>query len=269
VKPCKLCGGPTSFEFARNLAHGLRGEYFECRNCHLLQSGHLDHLPLSDLTGFYDEERQSPTDTGAAWRQYSVVTKIRYLARFRLLPSAPMVLDFGCGSGFTVAYLQARYQWPVLGYDSFGGQSYLAPEAVAHDWDTVVRRGPFDLIIASEVLEHLVRPRDELARLRSVLAGDGSAMYVTTGLYVPGKHDATWQYLAPDSGQHVCFYSQTSLKLVGDLLGGCDLYRLGKEYEWLFMRRRKGTARLRHARTRASCRILRWAASLGVIESVN
>jgi 2-polyprenyl-3-methyl-5-hydroxy-6-metoxy-1,4-benzoquinol methylase len=87
-----------------------------------------------------------------------------------LLPDhAQRVLEIGCSSGATLAWLRDR--WPhaeMLGVD---GHAPLAPviraraaRAVIHDLETPLPDlGRFDLILALDVLEHLRAPEQVLA----------------------------------------------------------------------------------------------------------
>lgn len=79
----------------------------------------------------------------------------RYLAeRFR--PSS--VLYVGCGLGATLLYLQSAGAGRIMGIDGFPGSDTLLPESAyaQHDLsEPFEAAGPYDLVVCTEVAEHL------------------------------------------------------------------------------------------------------------------
>jgi hypothetical protein len=134
------------------------------------------------------------------------------------------------------------------------------------DWDAVVADGPYDLLLASEVFEHFTCPREQIRPLGAVLRRGSAFAFVTTGLYLPGRVGPDWHYLAPQSGQHVSFYSLEALARVGELLGGMELRRLGGDWEWLFVRRAPGSPR--RLWDRAMTSVLRAAIQSGLVRRI-
>ncbi len=97
-----------------------------------------------------------------------------------LLPNqARRVLEIGCSSGATLAWLKQR--WPNV--ETFGVDGYAplektiqsrADHALIHDLDHPLPDiGTFDLILALDVLEHLRDPQSVLNDLSSRLAPGG------------------------------------------------------------------------------------------------
>src|SRR5208337_354645 len=82
---CKLCGRKTTWKFSLPLTSGLKGEYYECEECHMLQSHHLDNMTSDQLHAFYDLKRYTDIDSRAAWRQYCIMNRIEQLVRFRII----------------------------------------------------------------------------------------------------------------------------------------------------------------------------------------
>lgn len=203
----------------------------------MLQSHHLDSLTPLGLLKIADCAPNVDLDSGAAWRLSCTVNRLEQLAKLRVLPRAYpnfKALDFGCGTGFLVSYLAHRFGWDAVGYDPYSTPSY-AQDKIFTDWETIGQRGHYQLVVASEVFEHFTNPREDLARIRNILAEDVAFLYVTTGLYVPRKTDSTWNYLAPQSGHHVTFYARQTMQEVGRLMGASGVYRVGADYEWLFV----------------------------------
>lgn len=254
---CRLCGGPAVPRFEAPLAHGLVGRYVECERCGFLRSDHLDDDAA--LQAVY-RAAAADDDEGAAWRQYCVATRLTELRIEGVFHDRGFrALDFGSATGFVPAYLSVRHGWDAWGFDAYSTPVYR-PSRHLRRWEEVVRHGPFDLVVATEVLEHFRDPRAELERISGVLA-PGGCLYATTEPYRPGVHDASWSYLAPATAQHCAFYSATAMRRVAELLGA-EVLRVGGPNEWL-LARAAGPAR--RVRAHLAAWRLRRAARRGAI----
>lgn len=268
--PCKLCGGKSTYRFSLPLLAGLRGEYFECSNCGLLQSHHLDSLTPFDLGKIANYPPNVDFDSGAAWRLSCIANRVEQLVKLRLMPRANRnfkALDFGSGTGFLVSYLAHRFGWITVGYDPYCGPAF-GQGKVFTEWEAIVQRGPYDLIVASEVFEHFTNPREDLIRIRDVLAKDAAFVYVTTGLYIPGVTDSNWSYLAPQSGHHVSFYARQTMKEIARLMGANGVYQAGADYEWLFVFGKSCNLWLKKANLAVASALLGWGTRLGIISAI-
>jgi SAM-dependent methyltransferase len=77
------------------------------------------------------------------------------------------ILDYGCGNGLFVRFLRRRGYRQVSGYDPYvAGYTHL-PE------------GPFDCVVANDVIEHVDDPRAPLAECVR-LVGPGGLLYIGT-----------------------------------------------------------------------------------------
>jgi len=244
TRACRLCDATAMLRFTLDLAHGMTGRYFECERCRLLQSDHLDGFDADQLAALYAKAETLELDTGAAWRQYCVVRRLSLLRRWKVIPRRlgdARMLDFGGGSGFIPAFAAFRFGWDSRLLEPYATPAF-SPERRLASWDAVRAAGPYRLVVATEVLEHLVDPRGAMEKIRDVLCADEACVYITTGRYLPGTHDETWGYLGPASGQHVCFYARESMERVGELLGMERVMNTGAPYEWLLARGRSGAA---------------------------
>lgn len=170
------------------------------------------------------------------WRRFTTpdmrVTDPRYRLRMRMsLGCIPMardaafsVLDVGCGIGLYAFGLCRRWaRASVLGIDVNAGQiAYAASKAAelglaarlsfavgdAARLDDV--SGPFDVIVATEIVEHLERPEMMLARLRTLCRPGGYlVLSAPGGRDETGHADRAYRQLAPDNGfRHVASASE-------------------------------------------------------------
>lgn len=150
-----------------------------------------------------------------------------------------------------------------MGYDPYTRPCY-SPSKVIQDWESVVSAGPYDLIIASEVFEHFIRPKEDIHALNKIIKSDRAYVFITTGLYIPDRRTQEWTYLAPQSGQHVVFYARKSLEQVGILLGAQDIYNVGAEYEWFFVLGSTPLSRPLHFHHSIAAFLLQKAVALGL-----
>jgi Methyltransferase domain len=231
---CRLCGGTAHLRFEGQLLERHRVQYFECQDCGSLQT-EAPHW----LDEAYADSNLSPLDTGAAQRNLNNLGAVLALARWLGLTR---ILDHGGGDGLLVRMLRDR------GLDGHVLDRHARPK-YAMGFGQAGPEAP-ELVTAFEVLEHFVHPKDEL---RQLFDGRPSALLISTDAWEgqgPG-----WWYLAPDTGQHVFFYSRRALAQVA-AEQGFQLLRVGGY--WLFLRHGCFAAwRVRAARQLLSSRLRR------------
>ncbi len=131
--------------------------------------------------------------------------------RFKFAPflqGATRVIDWGCGAGYLLAGLEVPEK---LGIEinaaareraaANGIQTVADTDEVPDDWA--------DVIISNSVLEHVLRPYDELVRLRAKVKPGGRLVFV-----VPNEIRSRYQ--PDDIDQHLYSWSPAS---AGNLFG--------------------------------------------------
>lgn len=110
----------------------------------------------------------------------------------RLGTTSFSILDYGCGTGDHVTYPLACRGYPVLGMDMHepsieeAQRRYPLPNLVfrAGHLESLIREGlRFDLIVCSEVLEHLHQPLEGLRLMRQLLKPKGALIITTPNGY--------------------------------------------------------------------------------------
>ena len=95
-----------------------------------------------------------------------------------LVPSAHgKALDVGCGAGGLGVELK-RKGWNVVGVDITDNTDFCF-DIENENWPDALVSQKFDLIIASEVIEHIFSPEQLLLQIRNILA-DGGNIIITT-----------------------------------------------------------------------------------------
>lgn len=139
----------------------------------------------------YDKHQNSPDDLG--YRKF--LSRLFTPLHTRLKP-ASHGLDFGCGPGPTLSLMFKEAGHRMSLYDPI-----YAP-------DTLTLKGPYDLITASEVVEHLHDPATELDRLWSILK-PGGWLGIMTKLALDKDAFSRWHY--KNDPTHVCFFSDQTM----------------------------------------------------------
>lgn len=166
---CALCGyrseSPRSEELgsARGNTSRFLGRVFKlwkCPKCLTLHS--LEPVDYADIY------RDYPPNV----RRLDVFAKgtlgnlLRRLEQGGLDKDA-RILDYGCGNGLFIQFLRQRGYGHVSGYDPYMAEYARLPE------------GPFDCVVANDVIEHVDDPRALLAECVSLVA-PGGLLYVGT-----------------------------------------------------------------------------------------
>ena len=111
----------------------------------------------------------------------------------KILSSKAKGLDFGSGPipALSVLFEEANYSMSI--YDYFYAK------------DETVFEKKYDFITASEVVEHLQKPKKELNRLWSCLK-KGGYLAIMTGLWENIESFSNWSY--KNDLTHICFFSK-------------------------------------------------------------
>lgn len=98
-------------------------------------------------------------------------------------PRGARVLDVGCGYGFALDLAERRFGWHGIGLDpsdvAARARHELGLDIRTGRLDASFDEGPFDVILAIEMLEHLSDPVQFLANVYRGLAPDGVVLIMT------------------------------------------------------------------------------------------
>jgi len=192
---CRLCGGSLTALFSKTVLGKYAVTYFKCSGCLSL----LTERPYW-LDEAYQKSNLANADTGAAQRNLRNLAATYGISK---LLKAKNVIDIGGGDGLLCrllrdyqinCYLQDKYAIPTYA-QGFTEHNFASP----------------DLVLGFEVLEHYPNP---IADLDNVFSYNPRAFLLSTCIYSDQNKD--WWYLAPESGQHVFFYSNTAMEMIAN-----------------------------------------------------
>ena len=141
------------------------------------------------------------------------------------------ILDLGCGNGAIARALLAE-GYDVYGVDaSVSGITMANAEAPGRFFELDVQLGElplelagkrFDVVISTEVIEHLYDPRGFVAFVRRILGADGEGQFIVSTPYhgylknvalaVTGKLEGHFTVLW--DGGHIKFFSRATLEQI-------------------------------------------------------
>lgn len=203
---CPLCGSALTDFFHRD----RRREYRRCPACRLIHVPCRFFLTQAREKAEYDLHENHPGDLGYR----------RFLSRLHdplveRLPTRSIGLDFGCGPGPTLSVMFEEAGHRMRVYDPF-----YAPSR------EVLARA-YDFVTATEVVEHLHRPNDELRRMWGLIRPGGWLGLMTKLALAQGPEQdrqafSRWHY--KNDLTHVCFFSRPTFQWLGEQLHSPPLF---------------------------------------------
>jgi SAM-dependent methyltransferase len=194
-----------------------------CRTCGLIQTN--PRMDQQSYNSFYNCEYRKlylgseiPTDEFFKEQHRRGRRIFSYLQRNRILPRPPsqlLVLEIGCGAGGVLQFFK-EMGCRVRGLDL--GEEYVTFGRVRHNLDLTVGtiadypldESP-DVVIYSQVLEHILTPHDELVQVSRRLSKDG-IFYVE----LPGvknlRYDCEMDFLRLLQNAHTYHFTLRTLR---------------------------------------------------------
>lgn len=208
VTACVACGASgLEKAFSATVLGAHEADYLRCPRCGSLQIGRVWWLSAAYERGDRD------LDTGLAQRGLMCSLFVRAMRQCRLLRRGARILDFGAGSGLLVRLLRDQ-GFDAEGYDLYADMQ-LARDYRVSELDC---GPPADLIVATEILEHLTVPGDTSRELAAALA-EGGIILITTVLHDPRASRPDRRCLDVEHGQHINFFTRQGLRAMAGSIG--------------------------------------------------
>ncbi|HKZ10748.1 MAG TPA: class I SAM-dependent methyltransferase [Rhodanobacteraceae bacterium] len=199
---CKLCGGATASFGELTILGRHRAYYRRCAKC-----GYVAVENPHWLDEAYADHAIAALDTGIVMRNLWLADAVDALLRWRFR-DVRMALDHGGGTGLFVRLMRDRghdFRWSDPHCENLFALGF---EADAN--------ATFDLVTCFEVAEHLTDP---LPVFRELTERAPILIFSTELLPEQNNRPGEWHYYAPETGQHVGFFTTASLQVLAKKLG--------------------------------------------------
>lgn len=197
---CKLCESATEDFGALKILRSFDARYRRCTACGFVfveRPFWLEHAYSSAIAA---------SDTGIVVRNLKLAEATGLLISLAFT-GAQRFLDFGGGAGLLVRLMRDRgFDFRLL--DKYCENIFAAGfEAQPSE--------QFDLVTCMEVVEHLPEP---LPTFQELAALAPSIVFSTELLPQTANRPGEWWYYAPETGQHVSFYTVSALQVIAERL---------------------------------------------------
>lgn len=197
---CKLCNQRSEKSFEALILGKYPASYYACSSCGFLQT----QEPV-----WLEEAYKDPInacDTGILQRNERMRAQVSALL-YHFFDSKSHYLDFAGGYGIFTRLMRD------VGFDFYWCDKY-SDNVFAEGFE--YQSQPIEAVTAFEVLEHLVEP---LADLEKMLSISRNLIFTTELLPDPAPAPQQWWYYGLEHGQHVAFYTRTSLEKLAARFG--------------------------------------------------
>jgi hypothetical protein len=166
--------------------------YFQCNNCNLIFLLPKDFISEEEEKENYDLHENDMQDIG-----YQKFLNRMFEPMMKRIVKGASGLDFGSGSAPMLSAMFEESGFKMDVYDHF------------YSKNKAVLKRKYDFITATEVVEHLHKPKKVLDDLWAILK-QGGTLGLMTKLSTGTDSFAKWHY--KDDPTHVCFYSKKSFE---------------------------------------------------------
>ncbi len=209
---CKICSNKTHKVFSKIILGKHDVNYYQCQNCYFLQTENPYWLKEAYNTGAI-----SALDTGILSRNILLRDRTKKILHeiFSDL-SGFYGLDYGGGEGIFVRMMRD------LGFN-FYRQDLYATNLYARffDMEDLPKGSQFKILTAFEVFEHLNNP---ILEIKKMFEYSNILLFSTELQPSKNKKDLEdWWYIVPEAGQHISFFTESSLQKIAKSLN-CNFY---------------------------------------------
>lgn len=203
IEKCPICSHQRDFCFRAKVLRQHEIEYCYCNVCGLLQTE----------SPFWLEEAYSEAiatiDTGIIQRNLLIAEKLACFLFF-LLDKQGKYLDVGGGYGLLTRLMRDT------GFDFYWSDPNCK-NLFAQGFERSITNPPFTAITAFEVLEHVYQPIEFLQQV--LQEAETKTIVLSTKLFKhPPPPPNSWWYYALESGQHISFYQNKTLRVMAEKL---------------------------------------------------
>ena len=199
---CNICKNETTFLFKGIVLNKYKVIYYKCPSCDFIQTEKpywLDDAYNNVITDL---------DVGLVARnlKYSVEIEKVIIKNFNY---DGKFLDYAGGYGLFVRLMRDK------GFNFYRQDKYAENIFARNfDLDNIGENVRFEAVTAFEVFEHLENPLEDIEKMLSY----SDSLIFSTELQPKNeiKNVDDWWYFTPQTGQHISFYAEKTLKYIAD-----------------------------------------------------
>lgn len=192
---CNLCSSDTVFPL--EFINPARRVFLRCPQCDLIFVPESHHLTSEEEVSRYKLHRNTLSNEGYVGMFLEKIAIVHQYCH-----GVKSVLDYGCGPGPVLAELLKRDGFSCDVYDPFFFPDF--PD------------GSYDLVISTEVFEHLRDIREELQKICGLIK-PGGYLGVMTSLHDAVSDFENWWY--KNDTTHICFFSALTFQWLANEYG--------------------------------------------------
>lgn len=194
---CKICGSKTEVYYDKQFDI----DYFHCTKCEFIQMDMEKKVSFNEERKVYDLHKNSLEDEGyiKMFNNFLEKAVINFVTKGE-------ALDFGSGPEPVLSqFIKRDYNFEIENYDL-----HYQPEKIYRD-------KKYDLILSTEVLEHIDNPLEVFELIYNHLKKGGYFAFMTILHYNNESEFLKWWYRRDKT--HISFYSLETLKFIANKFG--------------------------------------------------
>jgi len=198
METCKICHQPTVKIFSKVILQKYPADYLKCSACGFVQTSDpiwIEEAYSSAITSL---------DIGLLDRNILLRNEVSKIID-ACFPEAKTMLDYAGGYGVFVRLMRDA------GFNFYREDKFCENIFAKHFDISDAGANKFDVVTAFEVFEHFVNPIQEIEK---VLTFSDHLIFSTQLTPSTNKELEDWWYIAPETGQHVAFYTQASMEFL-------------------------------------------------------
>ena len=196
ITNCKICSGEAREKLAAKYLMKYDGLLLECKTCNFVWVENPHWLTEAYKNAF------TTTDSSLVARPMQNRSKLAKIIHCNANPLGKF-LDYGGGTGLFAKMMQ-DLGYDFFTYDKFSENIFSRDKSVSN----LEANEHYELISSFEVFEHLIDPLNITLKLSKLT----DLIVFSTELIPNSSTDfPKWSYLGFEHGQHISFYSESSL----------------------------------------------------------
>lgn len=197
-----------------NKDYGRAIETVQCSSCKLVQPKYI--LSFEDIIKFYSDIEDDSYLQSASVRGASNLSQVKKIIE-KVKADAKTILEIGAGSGTMVALLKNIYSHvqgvePNKNFCEYAKKTYNI-SLICSGYEKLSEDNKYDVILALDVIEHVVSPSDFMNKIYNLLNPGGIAIIGTPDVSSLSAKilKKKWYHIRP---MHLFYFTPKSFELI-------------------------------------------------------